>query len=82
MSNVLGTVNPARTLTEIAHENGAAILFDGTQAAVHMPIDVQDIGCDFYVFTGHKLYGPNGAGALFAPGTGWSGCVPIRAGAR
>ena len=68
MSNVLGTVNPARQLTKIAHENGAAILFDGTQAAVHMPVDVQDIGCDFYVFTGHKLYGPNGAGALYAAG--------------
>ena len=68
MSNVLGTVNPARQLTKIAHENGAAILFDGTQAAVHMPVDVADIGCDFYVFTGHKLYGPNGAGALYAAG--------------
>ena len=68
MSNVLGTVNPAKQLTEIAHRHGAAILFDGTQAAVHMPVDVQDIGCDFYVFTGHKLYGPNGAGALYAAG--------------
>ncbi|MCR9128121.1 MAG: cysteine desulfurase [Alphaproteobacteria bacterium] len=68
MSNVLGTVNPARRLTEIAHANGAAILFDGTQAAVHMPVDVAGIGCDFYVFTGHKLYGPNGAGALYAAG--------------
>ena len=68
MSNVLGTVNPAKDLTRIAHENGAAILFDGTQAAVHMPVDVRDIGCDFYVFTGHKLYGPNGAGALYAAG--------------
>ncbi len=68
MSNVLGTVNPARRLTEIAHAHGAAILFDGTQAAVHMPVDVAGIGCDFYVFTGHKLYGPNGAGALYAAG--------------
>jgi cysteine desulfurase/selenocysteine lyase len=68
MSNVLGTVNPAKRLTEIAHAHGAAILFDGTQAAVHMPVDVAEIGCDFYVFTGHKLYGPNGAGALYAAG--------------
>lgn len=68
MSNVLGTVNPAAELTRIAHEHGAAILFDGTQAAVHMPVDVSEIGCDFYVFTGHKLYGPNGAGALYAAG--------------
>jgi cysteine desulfurase/selenocysteine lyase len=66
MSNVLGTVNPAKELTRIAHENGAAILFDGTQAAVHLDVDVADIGCDFYVFTGHKLYGPNGVGALYA----------------
>lgn len=68
MSNVLGTVNPARELTRIAHAHGAAILFDGTQAAVHMPVDVEEIGCDFYIFTGHKLYGPNGAGALYAAG--------------
>ncbi len=68
MSNVLGTVNPARALVRIAHAHGAAILFDGTQAAVHMPVDVADLGCDFYIFTGHKLYGPNGAGALYAAG--------------
>ncbi|MEQ8404430.1 MAG: cysteine desulfurase [Oceanicaulis sp.] len=68
MSNVLGTVNPAAQLTRIAHDHGAAILFDGTQATVHMPVDVAEIGCDFYVFTGHKLYGPNGAGALYAAG--------------
>jgi len=68
MSNVLGTANPAQDLTRIAHEQGAAILFDGTQSAVHMPVDVSEIGCDFYVFTGHKLYGPNGAGVLYAAG--------------
>jgi cysteine desulfurase/selenocysteine lyase len=68
MSNVLGTVNPAKRLTDIAHAHGAAVLFDGTQSTVHMPIDVAEIGCDFYVFTGHKLYGPNGAGALYAAG--------------
>ncbi|MGX6647954.1 cysteine desulfurase [Maricaulaceae bacterium MS644] len=68
MSNVLGTVNPAKELTRIAHDNGAAILFDGTQAAVHLDVDVDEIGCDFYVFTGHKLYGPNGVGALYASG--------------
>ncbi|MCP2678778.1 cysteine desulfurase [Maricaulaceae bacterium NA33B04] len=68
MSNVLGTANPAEELTRVAHQHGAAILFDGTQAAVHMPVDVSEIGCDFYVFTGHKLYGPNGAGVLYAAG--------------
>ena len=68
MSNVLGTVNPARELSEIAHRHGVPILFDGTQSAVHTRIDVEEIGCDFFVFTGHKLYGPNGAGALYARG--------------
>lgn len=68
MSNVLGTVNDAARLTAIAHRHGAPILFDGSQAAVHLPVDVSEIGCDFYVFTGHKLYGPNGCGALYAGG--------------
>lgn len=68
MSNVLGTVNPARRLTEIAHAHGVPILFDGTQAAVHLTLDMREIGCDFYVFTGHKLYGPNGVGVLYASG--------------
>ena len=80
MSNVLGTVNPARELTRTAHENGAAILFDGTQATVHMPVDVAEIGCDFYVFTGHKLYGPNGAGALYAAGDWLSRLRPYQGG--
>lgn len=68
MSNVLGTVNPAKRLTGIAHAHGVPILFDGTQAAVHLTLDVRETGCDFYVFTGHKLYGPNGVGVLYAAG--------------
>ena len=68
MSNVLGTMNDARRLTAIAHAHDVPILFDGTQSAVHLSVDVSEIGCDFYVFTGHKLYGPNGAGALYARG--------------
>ncbi|MCW5723791.1 MAG: cysteine desulfurase [Maricaulaceae bacterium] len=68
MSNVLGTVNDARAITEMAHAKGVPVLFDGAQAAVHLPVDVRAIGCDFYVFTGHKLYGPSGAGALYAKG--------------
>ena len=68
MSNVLGTKNDAKALTEIAHRHGVPILFDGSQAAVHGPIDVSAIGCDFYVITGHKLYGPNATGALYAKG--------------
>ncbi len=64
MSNVLGAETPARELAHIAHDHGAKILFDGCQASVHQPIDVQDIDCDFYVMTGHKLYGPTGVGIL------------------
>ena len=65
MSNVLGTVTDAKAITKLAHEAGAQVLFDGCQAGVHLDIDVQDIGCDFYVLTGHKIYGPTGIGALF-----------------
>lgn len=65
MSNVLGAPTPAKALTQIAHEYGAKILFDGCQAAVHGKIDVRDIGCDFYAVTGHKLYGPTGIGVLY-----------------
>ena len=66
MSNVLGTVNPAARIAELAHASGALLLLDGSQAAVHRPVDVQAIGADFYVFTGHKLYGPTGIGVLWA----------------
>jgi cysteine desulfurase / selenocysteine lyase len=68
MSNVLGTLNDAKGLTEIAHRHGVPILLDGSQAAVHGPVDVSAIGCDFYAITGHKLYGPNATGALYAKG--------------
>ena len=65
MSNVLGTVVPVKEICEIAHERGIQVLVDGSQAAVHMPVDVKDIGCDYYVFTGHKVYGPSGIGVLY-----------------
>lgn len=65
MSNVLGTVVDVKTITTAAHARGVAVLVDGSQAAVHMPVDVQDIGCDFYCVTGHKLYGPSGSGAIY-----------------
>ncbi|WP_209015330.1 cysteine desulfurase [Roseibium limicola] len=65
MSNVLGTVVPVKEVCRIAHERGIPVLVDGSQAAVHMPVDVQDIGCDFYCFTGHKVYGPSGIGVLW-----------------
>ncbi|CAK0779487.1 L-cysteine desulfurase [Azospirillaceae bacterium] len=64
-SNVLGTITPARDLARIAHAHGAPILFDGSQTAVHHPVDVQEIDADFYVITGHKLYGPTAIGALY-----------------
>ena len=64
MSNVLGTVNPVAEIVELAHAAGAAVLIDGCQAIVHQPVDVQALGADFYVFSGHKLYGPTGIGVL------------------
>jgi cysteine desulfurase/selenocysteine lyase len=66
MSNVLGTYNPIERIAQMAHESGARILVDGSQAVVHREIDVQALGADFYVFTGHKLYGPTGIGVLWA----------------
>ncbi len=66
MSNVLGTVVDIKTICEAAAERGVAVVVDGSQAAVHMPVDVVDLGCDFYAITGHKLYGPSASGALYA----------------
>ncbi len=66
MSNALGTVVPVKDVVRIAHARGIPVLVDGSQAAVHLAIDVQDIDCDFYICTGHKLYGPTGIGALYA----------------
>ena len=65
MSNMLGTIVPVKDVVRIAHARGIPVLIDGSQAAVHLAIDVQDIDCDFYVFTGHKLYGPTGIGVLY-----------------
>ena len=65
VSNVLGTVVPIREVAELAHDNGAKLMVDGAQAVMHMPVDVQDLDCDFYAFTGHKIYGPSGIGVLY-----------------
>lgn len=65
MSNVLGTVVDVKAISHAARERGVPVLVDGSQAAVHMPVDVADIGCDFYAITGHKLYGPSSSGAIY-----------------
>ena len=65
VSNVLGTINPVKAITDLAHAAGARVLIDGCQGAVHARVDVAEIGCDFYVFTAHKLYGPTGVGVLY-----------------
>lgn len=65
MSNAIGTVIPVKEICKIAKERGIAVLVDGSQSAVHMPVDVQDLDCDWFVMTGHKLYGPSGIGVLY-----------------
>jgi cysteine desulfurase/selenocysteine lyase len=66
VSNTLGTINPVTEMTRMAHEAGALVLIDGAQAVPHVPVDVQEIGADFYAFSGHKMLGPTGSGALWA----------------
>jgi cysteine desulfurase/selenocysteine lyase len=66
VSNVLGTVNPVREIIRAAHERGVPVLVDGAQAVAHRPVDVSDLDCDFYCFSGHKMYGPMGIGVLYA----------------
>lgn len=64
-SNTLGTVNPIREIVQMAHARNIPVLVDGAQAVQHLPVDVQDLDCDFYVFSGHKIYGPTGTGVLY-----------------
>lgn len=66
-SNVTGTINPVKKYIDLAHRVGAKVLIDGAQSAAHMPTDVQTMGCDFLAFSSHKMYGPTGAGVLYAP---------------
>jgi len=65
VSNALGTVNPVREIVALAHERGVPVLLDGAQAVAHARVDMRDLGCDFYAFSGHKLYGPTGIGVLY-----------------
>lgn len=80
MSNVLGTVVDVAAITRLAHAAGAEILIDGSQAAVHLPVDVQAIGCDWYVITGHKIYGPTGIGALYGTAAALDRARPYQGG--
>jgi len=80
MSNVLGTVTPATRIARMAHEAGARVLFDGSQAAVHRRVDMQAIDADFYVFTGHKLYGPTGIGVLYGKAEALESMTPFLGG--
>jgi cysteine desulfurase/selenocysteine lyase len=80
MSNVLGTVNPVADLTRLAHEAGALVLIDGCQAVVHQNVDVKALDADFYVFSGHKLYGPTGIGALYGKAERLAALPPYQGG--
>lgn len=80
VSNVLGTINDIKAITEIAHEHGAIISVDGAQAAPHMDIDMQDLGADFYSFSGHKMLGPTGIGVLYGKRTLLNNMEPVEFG--
>ncbi|KTC65528.1 selenocysteine lyase, PLP-dependent (plasmid) [Legionella adelaidensis] len=80
VSNALGTINPVKKMIEMAHAHGALVLLDGAQATAHLPIDVQDLGCDFYAFSGHKMYGPTGVGVLWAKEHLLDGMAPYQGG--
>lgn len=80
MSNVLGTINPVTEITRMAHEAGALVLIDGCQGVVHKPVDVKAIDADFYVFSGHKLYGPTGIGVLYGKAERLAALPPYQGG--
>jgi cysteine desulfurase/selenocysteine lyase len=80
MSNVLGTINPVMELARMAHEAGALVLLDGCQGVVHKPVDVKALDVDFYVFSGHKLYGPTGIGALYGKADRLAALPPYQGG--
>jgi len=80
MSNALGTITPMKNIIQLAHEKNIPVLVDGSQSAVHLPIDVQDLDCDFFALTGHKIYGPSGIGALYAKREHLEAMRPYRGG--
>ena len=65
VSNALGTINPVREMIDQAHKYGVPVLIDGAQSAPHMPVDVQDLDCDFFAFSGHKMFAPTGSGIIY-----------------
>ena len=65
VSNALGTINPIKEMIESAHKYGVPVLIDGAQSAPHMPVDVQDLDCDFFAFSGHKMFAPTGSGVIY-----------------
>ena len=79
-SNALGTINPAKEIVDIAHGHGVPVLLDGAQAIAHLGVDVRDLGCDFYAFSGHKLYGPTGIGVLYGKASLLEEMPPYQAG--
>ncbi len=79
-SNALGTINPVKKMIEMAHAHGALVLLDGAQATAHLPIDVQALGCDFYAFSGHKMYGPTGIGVLWGKESLLDSMIPYQGG--
>ena len=80
MSNMLGTVTPIKEIVRIAHARGIPVLVDGSQGAVHLDVDVRDLDCDFYVFTGHKVYGPTGIGVLYGKADRLAAMAPFNGG--
>lgn len=77
MSNVLGVINPVAEIARLAHAVGALMLVDGAQSVAHLPIDVAQLDCDYFVFSGHKIYGPTGIGVLYGKKKRWNYCLPI-----
>ena len=75
VSNTLGTVNPVKDIVRIAHEHGVPVMVDGAQSTPHFKVDVQDLDCDFFAFSGHKIYGPTGVGVLYGKEE-WLDCLP------
>lgn len=82
MSNVLGTINPVKEITEEAHNHEVPVLIDGAQAVPHLKVDVQDLDAEFYVFSGHKIYGPTGIGVLYGKEEWLDKLPPYQGGGR